>query len=125
MFILALASTPTVASPPDIQAILTNLAIFSLAVAAVVGGVYKGLRDIKFGKDQTANTGTLDEKTSHKLVDIMVLLVEVCLKIERHLDKNSERGHEVSERLRASTEEMHRLRVSVVDLHEHMRRDLR
>lgn len=38
------------ASPSDITAIVTSLGVFSLAVAAVVGGIYKGIQQIKKGK---------------------------------------------------------------------------
>lgn len=35
------------ASSPDIAALVTNLGVFSLAVAAAVGGIWKGIKSIK------------------------------------------------------------------------------
>lgn len=42
-------------SPPDIYAIITSLGVFSLAVAAVVGGIYKGIKEVKKGGAETGS----------------------------------------------------------------------
>lgn len=120
------------ASPPDWAAIGTSFAVFSMAVAAVVGGIWKALRDIKKGGADTgkqvaaaaiieSTTITMLSESNRKLCETVDDTLDVLKLIERHMDKAAENGREQRDALRSSTEEAHRLRVAVTDLHEFMR----
>lgn len=114
----------TSALPANLSSILTNLGVFSLAVAAVVGGIYKAIQEIR--KSTTAApvitaTALMDAQTMQKFLSTFAVLAETLTEIERHLDKAHDKGQEMRDNVRSSTEEMHRLRVAVVDLHQHMR----
>lgn len=125
------ASLPT--SPPDIQAIVTSLGVFSLAIAAVIGGVYKGLKEIKKGgsdTDKEAVAGLIiDNLTLRALTDSNVRLADVnreVLETLRSLDHKADLLVEALQDQRSITrsqiEEQHRLRAATVDLVEVMRR---
>jgi hypothetical protein len=121
------------ASPPDITAILTGLGVFSLAIAAVVGGIYKGIKEVKKGG---ADTGTevksavlVEAVTLRALSDSNVQLHAVNQEIVdllRALDHRAAQLIEALQDHRATTrsqiEEQHRLRAATVDLLEIMRR---
>lgn len=121
------------ASPPDISAILTSLGVFSLAIAAVVGGIYKGIKEVKKGG---ADTGTevksallMETMTARSLSDSNLQLVTVntqLLEMMRSLDHRAAQLIEALQDHRAITrsqiEEQHRLRAATVDLLEIMRR---
>lgn len=114
----------TSALPLDLSSIITNLGVFSLAVAAVVGGIYKAIQEVKKSgatAPALAATAILDAPTTQKMLSTFAVLTETLVKVERHLDKMYENGHDLRENVRNSTEEMHRLRVAVVDLHQHLR----
>jgi hypothetical protein len=55
-----------VASTPDITTIATNLGIFSLAIAAAVGGLWRGLRNIK-------TEGLSPEKTTSRVAAATII----------------------------------------------------
>lgn len=125
------ASLP--ASPPDIQAIVTSLGVFSLAIAAVIGGIYKGLKEIKKGgsdTDKEAVAGLIiDNLTLRALTDSNVRLADVnreVLETLRSLDHKADLLVEALQDQRSITrsqmEEQHRLRAATVDLVEVMRR---
>lgn len=125
------ASLPT--SPPDTQAIVTSLGVFSLAIAAVIGGVYKGLKEIKKGgsdTDKEAVAGLIiDNLTLRALTDSNVRLADVnreVLETLRSLDHKADLLVEALQDQRSITrsqmEEQHRLRAATVDLVEVMRR---
>lgn len=125
------ASLP--ASPPDIQAIVTSLGVFSLAIAAVIGGIYKGLKEIKKGgtdTDKDAVAGLIiDNLTLRALADSNVRLADVnreILETLRSLDHKSDLLVEAlgDQRsiVRSQIEEQHRLRAATVDLVEIIRR---
>lgn len=121
------------ASPPDISAILTSLGVFSLAIAAVVGGIYKGIKEVKKGG---ADTGTevksallMETVTARSLSDSNLQLVEVNREIIAVLRSIDHRAALLIEALqdqrsitRSQTEEQHRLRAATVDLVELLRR---
>lgn len=121
------------ASPPDISAILTSLGVFSLAIAAVVGGIYKGIKEVKKGG---ADTGTevksavlMETMTARSLSDSNLQLVAIntqLLEMMRSLDHRAAQLIEALQDHRAITrsqiEEQHRLRAATVDLLEIMRR---
>lgn len=120
------------ASPPDISAIITSLGVFSLAVAAVVGGIYKGLKEVKKGGADTgekiAAAAIIESTTLAALTESNKLLARavndltsLAENIERRLDKGNDMARELRDALRSSTEEAHRLRVATTDLHQHMR----
>lgn len=126
--------TPVIASasPPDLSAIITSLGVFSLAVAAVVGGIYKGLKEVKKGGADTgekiAAAAIIESTTLTALTESNKLLARavdelstVAGSIERRLDKGNDLARELRDALRSSTEEAHRLRVATTDLHQHMR----
>lgn len=121
------------ASPPDISAILTSLGVFSLAIAAVVGGIYKGIKEVKKGG---ADTGTevksallMETVTARSLSDSNLQLVEVNREIIAVLRSIDHRAALLIEALqdrrsitRSQIEEQHRLRAATVDLVELLRR---
>jgi hypothetical protein len=121
------------ASPPDIAAILTSLGVFSLAIAAVVGGIYKGIKEVKKGG---ADTGTeikgavlVETLTLRDLSESNRLLAETNMEIRDLLRQLCrETGHVVEalkdhrEMTRSQIEEQHRLRAATVDLVDQMRR---
>lgn len=120
------------ATPPDLSAIITSLGIFSLAVAAVVAGIYKGIKDIKKGGAETGHavaaaalieTTTISAFTESnvRVADLLHDLVPILSRIERHLDLHEQGEDRREHAMRASTEEAHRLRVAVTDLHQFMR----
>lgn len=121
------------ASPPDISAILTSLGVFSLAIAAVVGGIYKGIKEVKKGG---ADTGSevksailMETVTARSLSDSNLQLVasnREMVEVLRSLDHRAVQLIEALQDHRAITrsqiEEQHRLRAATVDLLEIMRR---
>jgi len=121
------------ASPPDISAILTSLGVFSLAIAAVVGGIYKGIKEVKKGG---ADTGTevksallMETVTARSLSDSNLQLVEVNREIIAVLRSIDHRAALLIEALqdqrsitRSQIKEQHRLRAATVDLVELLRR---
>lgn len=125
--------TLPVSSPPDISAILTSLGVFSLAIAAVVGGIYKGIKEVKKGG---ADTGSevkgavlVETMTIRELSDSNRILAETNLEIRDLLRQLCrEANHLVDglkdhrEMTRSQIEEQHRLRAATVDLVEQMRR---
>lgn len=122
-----------IASPPDISAILTSLGVFSLAIAAVVGGIYKGIKEVKKGG---AETGTslaggliMDKGSLVLLVDSNERLtrsnnevLETMRSIDRHAGDLVNAIRDQREMTRSQVEEQHRLRAAIVDLVEIMRR---
>ena len=127
------AAITSVASPPDISAILTSLGVFSLAIAAVVGGIYKGIKEVKKGGADTdrslAGGLIMDRGTLVLLVDSNERLtnsnreiLESMRSIDRHVERLVETMQDSRETVRSQIEEQHRLRAAVVDLVEVMRR---
>lgn len=123
----------SVASPPDISAILTSLGVFSLAIAAVVGGIYQGIKQVKRGGEDTdkavAGAVIMDRSSIQKLADSNDRLATVAMEIisaVTSLDKNVERLTEITrdhrETTRSQIEEAHRVRAATVDLVEMLRR---
>lgn len=121
------------ASPPDISAILTSLGVFSLAIAAVVGGIYKGIKEVKKGGADTGSElkgGVIVETlTLRDLSDSNRLLAETNIEIRDLLRQLVRKGDDLVEALkdhremtRSQIEEQHRLRAATVDLVEQMRR---
>lgn len=120
-------------SPPDISAILTSLGVFSLAIAAVVGGIYKGIKEVKKGG---ADTGTevksailVESATIRNLTESNLQLVGINREIVDLLRSIDHRASLLIEALgdqrsitRSQIEEQHRLRAATVDLVEMMRR---
>lgn len=123
----------SVASPPDISAILTSLGVFSLAIAAVVGGIYQGIKQVKKGGEDTdksvAGAVIMDRGSMQRLSDSNDRLVTVntdILATLRQIDHKTDRLIEALQdsrgTTRSQTEEQHRLRAAIVDLVEIMRR---
>lgn len=120
------------ASPPDISAIITSLGVFSLAVAAVVGGIYKGIKEVKKGGAETGEVKgavLIETLTLRDLSDSNRLLAETNLEIRDLLRQLCRKGDDLVEALkdhremtRSQIEEQHRLRAATVDLVEHLRR---
>lgn len=130
------------ASPPDVTAIITSLGIFSLAIAAVVGGIYKGIKEVKKGG---ADTGSevksaviMETMTVRALMDSnlqltgsntqIAELIRQFLEAQRSIDRQGEKLIEALQDQRGITrsqiEEQHRLRAAIVDLVDVMRRRL-
>ena len=121
------------ASPPDISAILTSLGVFSLAIAAVVGGIYKGIKEVKKGGADTGNevksAVLLETMTARALSDSNLQLVSVNSEIRDVLRSIDHKAALLIEALqdqrsitRSQIEEQHRLRAATVDLVELLRR---
>lgn len=121
------------ASPPDISAILTSLGVFSLAIAAVVGGIYKGIKEVKKGGAATDREMVggliLDTATARAIIETNSRIVEsnrdmldLLRQIERQIDHMVEALKGNREMTRSQIEEQHRLRAATVDLVELLRR---
>lgn len=121
------------ASPPDISAILTSLGVFSLAIAAVVGGIYKGIKEVKRGGADTdkslagglimdRGTLTLLVDSNERLTNSNKEILETMRSIDRHAERLIEAVQDQRETTRSQIEEQHRLRAATVDLVEIMRR---
>lgn len=120
-------------SPPDITAILTSLGVFSLAIAAVVGGIYKGIKEVKKGGVETGSEVKsallMETVTARSLADSNLQLVAVNMQLLEMMRSLDHRGAQLIEALqdhraitRSQIEEQHRLRAATVDLLEIMRR---
>lgn len=121
------------ASPPDITAILTSLGVFSLAIAAVVGGIYKGIKEVKKesreGENLSGVNFVMDATTARQLTDSNTSLCEsnremitTLRALERRLDTVVEALGDHRGMVRSQIEEQHRLRAATVDLVELLRR---
>lgn len=121
------------ASPPDISAILTSLGVFSLAIAAVVGGIYKGIKEVKKGGVETGSEVKsailIESATIRNLTESNLQLVGINREIVDLLRSIDHRASLLIEALgdqrsitRSQIEEQHRLRAATVDLVEMMRR---
>lgn len=118
---------------PDISSILASLGVFSLAVAAVVGGIYKGIKEVKKGG---ADTGTslaggiiMDRASITTLTESMERLatshrdiIELLRSVDRTGSQLVEAIKDNREMTRSQIEEQHRLRAATVDLVDMMRR---
>lgn len=120
-------------TPPDISAILTSLGILSLAIAAVVGGIYKGIKEVTRGgadTDSEVKSAVLVETTSLRaLTESNLTLVQSNNEMRdnlKHLcrvcDHLVETMKDHREIVRSQMEEQHRLRAATVDLVEVLRR---
>lgn len=72
----------TIASSPDLLTVITNLGIFSLAVAAAVGGIWKGIKSVKREDDdspQRIAQATIMESTT------MLMLSESNRSLEKEV----------------------------------------
>lgn len=126
------ALSAAVASPPDISAILTSLGVFSLAIAAVVGGIYKGIKEVKKGgedKGTLASSIIMDRAplvkvadSNDRLVAVNTEIITVLRSIDRGIERLAETMQDSRETVRSQIEEQHRLRAATVDLVEMMRR---
>lgn len=131
--VVAATAAAAVASQPDIVSILSSLGVFALAVAAAVGGIYKGLREIKKGSLPPAtgsvaaavlmeNSSLFAWTESNKLVaERLEDAIELLRTLDRHGERLVEGVKDHRDALRSATEEQHRLRVATTDLHEFMR----
>lgn len=119
------------ASSPSLSAIATSITVFFLAVVAVVGGIYKGIKEIQ--KDSPAS-----EAKGAVLVEPS-LLRDLCESIRDLTESNNDlrdtakqvirRADDLVETLedqrkitRSHIEEQHRLRAATSDLVDQMRR---
>lgn len=121
------------ASPPDISAILTSLGVFSLAIAAVVGGIYKGIKEVKRGgadTDKSLAGGLIMDRgtlvllidSNERLTNSNKEILETMRSIDRHAERLVNAIRDQREMTRSQVEEQHRLRAAIVDLVEIMRR---
>lgn len=127
-------SVASTVSPPDISAVLTNLGIFSLAVAAVIGGIYKAVKDINKSESppspqQIAGGLIVENSTLRSLTESNTRLYESNGDITRVLRDLCHKADAVVEALadhreitRSQMEVDHRLRAVVADLVDVMRR---
>lgn len=128
-------ATDIAASTPDIAAIVTSLGVFSLAVAAVVGGIYRGLKQVKSGTDadkavagailmDTLSVRMLTESNT-RLAETNSEIVNMLREIRVSTQQLNEAIKEQREVVRSQIDEQHRLRVAAVDLTDQIRRSLR
>jgi len=120
------------ASPPDITAILTSLGVFSLAIAAVVGGIYKGIKEVKKeggsaaeGKSSLVFDSSLVRQlleSNNQLTDVNREIASILRAIQHRLDHSVEATQDHRNIVRSQIEEQHRLRAAIVDLIELLRR---
>ncbi len=120
------------ASPPDISAILTSLGVFSLAIAAVVGGIYKGIKEVKKGgveSGEVRSAMVMETATARALADSNTQLaatsrevVELLRGMDRHMLSLTEALQDHRSIVRSQIEEQHRMRAAIVDLVEIMQR---
>lgn len=110
-------------SPPDISAILTSLGVFSLAIAAVVGGIYKGLKEIKKGGADTGaavagalivdrTSLTLLTESNDRLSAVNRKIVDAMRQIDHSVSLLIEAVQDQRSMTRSQIEEQHRLRVA-------------
>lgn len=120
------------ASPPDISAILTSLGVFSLAIAAVVGGIYKGIKEVKKGgveSGEVRSAMVMETATARALSDSNTQLATVNRELldalrgtDRHMQTLIEALQDHRSIIRSQIEEQHRVRAALIDLVEIMRR---
>lgn len=104
-------------SPPDIAAILTSLGVFSLAIAAVVGGIYKGIKEVRRENEDTrpqGRSGGSSESTDQLTEAIRAATRQSVLLTEALQDHRNI--------VRSQIEDQHRLRAAIVDLVDVVRR---
>lgn len=120
-------------SPPEISTILTSLGVFSLAIAAAVGGIYKGIKEVQKGG---ADTGTevksallMETATVRGLTESSAGLITANKELRDHMAAMNRSTERMTEALndhraliRSQIEEQHRLRAATVDLIDVLRR---
>lgn len=117
----------------EISGLITSLGIFAMAVAATVGGIYKGWRTIKkeaseptlqkIAPAQTVETTSMIALTqsNHALAETLYRLGESVRSLDRHIADLIEVGREDRMALRTATEESYRLRLVLKDLYERLK----
>lgn len=118
--------------PSDVTALLTSLGVFSLAIAAVVGGIYKGIKEVKKGtiESDEVRAGVILEVATAKalaesnlrLVDTNKELLEILRQSDRRMTLLIESLQDQREMTRSQVEEQHRLRAATIDLIDYLRR---
>jgi len=123
----------SVVSPPDLPALATNLAALAAVAAAVAGGIWHGIKEIRKGGAPTKTevvSGLIMDGVSvrnlidsnRKLCEINSDIKDVLCRIEADLERHIEALKDQREMTRSQVEEQHRLRAATVDLVEMMRR---
>ena len=124
------ASLPT--SPPDLQTILTNLGVFSLAIAAVVGGIYKGIKEVRKGSVAEKEViSSLESMTARTLTESLLRLsnsnrdlIDVIRQVDHRITLLAESLSDHRNTTRSQIEDQHRLRATIADLVDVIRRRL-
>lgn len=121
-----------IASPPDFSAIGTTFTVFALAIAAIVGGIYKGLKEIK--KDNPASRETTQavfvdsaalrnlSETNRLLYETNTEMRDLARQMVRKMEDMVEALEDHRKIVRSQIEEQHRLRAATEDLVGLMRR---
>lgn len=121
------------ASSPSLSAIATSLTVFFVAVAAVVGGIYKGIKEIKKDGPTGDKPGAvlIDSTTARDLSDSVRALTQSNTELRDLARQLARRAEDVIEALedqrkmtRSQIEEQHRLRAATTDLVDQMRRQM-
>lgn len=119
----------------DIGSIITNLGIFSLAVAAAVGGVFTGWNKVKKSLKEDAKHAHAPGSSDYRVLSATITetqtlrsLTEANIRLADSLDKFSRKLDDVMEAvgdhrssMRSFHEEAHRLGVSIRDANEILR----
>ena len=89
-------------SSPDIIAVITNLGIFSLAVAAAIGGIWKGFKNIQ----AEANKPAAGDKVAQA---VLIETATIILWSEATRD-NTEATYRLRDDIRVLAHQLERLR---------------
>lgn len=120
-------------SPPEISTILTSLGVFSLAIAAAVGGIYKGIKEVQKGSGeggtQVKSALLLETATVRGLTESNAGLTTANKELRDHMAAMNRSTERMTEALndhraliRSQIEEQHRLRAATIDLIDVLRR---
>lgn len=119
------------ASSPSLSAIATSLTVFFVAVAAVVGGIYKGIKEIqKESPSSDPKAAMLIDSASfrdlseslRRLAESNNELRDLVRQVVRRADDLLEALEDQRKITRSQIEEQHRLRAATTDLVDQMRR---
>lgn len=115
MSVPAILSAP----PPDLQAIITSLGVFSIAVAATVAGIYNGIKSARKngGRPETVNVAVPTSRLESLLEDLLPVMRDTLRFLDKHIDSQNE----FKGLVRESNDHMRRLQTAIEDLNRTMR----
>lgn len=127
-----MTSAPVSMLPTEVTTLLTSLGVLSLAIAAVVGGIYEGIKEVRKGTVETdeVRSGIVLEAamakaladSNFRLVDTNKELLEILRQSDRRMTLLVESLQDQREMTRSQVEEQHRLRAAMIELVDFLRR---